>query len=47
MKSKIAFLSVFISGICLNPVRFALWMLRDEAAQRQLALRGIQYQMEM
>lgn len=23
----------------LNPVRFALWMLRDKAAQRRLALR--------
>ena len=23
----------------LNPVRFALWTLRDEAAQRRLALR--------
>ena len=27
------------SNIALNPVRFALWTLRDEAAQRRLALR--------
>jgi hypothetical protein len=27
------------SNTALNPVRFALWTLRDEAAQRRLALR--------
>ena len=27
------------SNPALNPVRFALWTLRDEAAQRRLALR--------
>ena len=28
-----------ISNMALNPVRFALWTLRDKAAQRRLALR--------
>ena len=27
------------SNMALNPVRFALWTLRDKAAQRRLALR--------
>ena len=28
-----------LSNMALNPVRFALWTLRDKAAQRRLALR--------
>ncbi len=28
-----------LSNTALNPVRFALWTLRDKAAQRRLALR--------
>ena len=28
-----------MSNPALNPVRFALWTLRDKAAQRRLALR--------
>jgi len=27
------------SNLALNPVRFALWTLRDKAVQRRLALR--------
>ena len=31
--------TVFAPNMALNPVRFALWTLRDKAAQRRLALR--------
>ena len=29
----------YSANLALNPVRFALWTLRDKAAQRRLALR--------
>ena len=36
---KTALSSSQCSNLALNPVRFALWTLRDKAAQRRLALR--------
>ena len=42
INQKSPFHTVLLSGapnMALNPVRFALWTLRDKAAQRRLALR--------
>ena len=39
MEMVAAVISDQTSNPALNPVRFALWTLRDKAAQRRLALR--------
>jgi hypothetical protein len=39
METKIFSEITATSNLALNPVRFALWTLRDKAAQRRLALR--------